>query len=199
MYINNMIYRPIELENLSCYDMVTHYELKKFSKRKIDSKSHIVEIKITFNLVEEHPSHKYMVISKRKNIFIPCINSLNFLPNEEYIRIDSIITNMDTSRNREEHTKIVLLLFYPYRIKDDLMLTGSYWDRYKMADNQISPEDLQVLQNIQDVGHNCTKLKVAEDNLPKTTICVAHELDNKKEPKDNEPTISFDQISDMIQ
>ena len=33
----------------------------------------------------------------------------------------------------------------------------------------------------------------------KTTICAAHELDNEKKLKDNELTISFDQIADMLQ
>ena len=29
MYINNIIYRPTELEQVSCYDMVSNYELKR--------------------------------------------------------------------------------------------------------------------------------------------------------------------------
>ena len=57
---------------------------------------------------------------------------------------------------------------------------------------------MQVLQNIQDVCHNCVNLKVAQDELLKTTTYEAHELDNKK-VKDYEPTISFDQIADMLQ
>ena len=201
MYIHNSIYRPTELEHMNCYDMVLNYELKRMSKKEIDSKSHIVEGITTFNLVEEHPSHKYMVMSKRKNIFISCINSLNLLPNVADLRIDSIITDVDTSRKREEYANISLLLFYPYRIQDDLMLNDSYCDRYKMAlsENRISPKDLQVLQNIQDVCHNCAKLKVAQDDLLKTTTCVAHELDNKKKLKDDEPTIPYNQITNMLQ
>ena len=34
MFINNIIYRPIELEHLGCYDLITHYELKKMPKKK---------------------------------------------------------------------------------------------------------------------------------------------------------------------
>jgi len=81
------------------------------------------------------------------------------------------------------------------------MLNESYWDRYKMAlsENQISHKDLQVLQNIQDICHNCANLKVSQDDLLKTTTCEAHELDNKKKLKDYKPTISFDQIADMLQ
>ena len=133
MYINNIIYRPTELEHMSCYDMVSNYELKRMSKKKLNSKIHIVEGKTTFNLVEEHPSYKCIIMSKQKNIFIPCINNLNLLPNVEDIRIDSIITDLETTGNRDEYAKIILLLFYPYRIQDDLMLNESYWDRYKIA------------------------------------------------------------------
>ena len=68
-----------------------------------------------------------------------------------------------------------------------------------LSENQISHKDLQVLQSIQDVCHNCANLKVAQDDLLKTTTCAAHELDNKKTLKDDEPTISFDQIADMLQ
>ena len=34
LYINNVIYRPVELEKLSCYDMLMHYELKKTYEKK---------------------------------------------------------------------------------------------------------------------------------------------------------------------
>ena len=98
MYINNMIYSPTELEYISCYDMVSNYELKRMSKKKINSRNHTVEGNTSFNLVEEHPSHKCMVMAKRKNIFIPCINSLNLLPNVADLKIDSIITEADTSK-----------------------------------------------------------------------------------------------------
>jgi len=35
MYINNMMYRPSELEHLSLYDMVSTYEIKKCLKREL--------------------------------------------------------------------------------------------------------------------------------------------------------------------
>ena len=117
------------------------------------------------------------------------------------LKIDSDVMGIDTLSKRQEYAKIVPLLFYPYRIQDDLMLNESYWDRYKWAlrNNRISPKDLQVIQNIQDVCHNCAKLNKAQDGLLKTTTCEAHKLDNKNKVKDNEATIPFDQIADMLQ
>ena len=123
------------------------------------------------------------------------------LPSVEDLIKDSPITDIDTTRTREEYAKIILLLFYPYRVQDDLLLNESYWNRYNeaLSENKISPHGLQVIQNIQDVHHNCTKLKTAEDTLLKTTTCLKHDLDNKVNAKNDEPTISFDQISDMLE
>ena len=42
-FINNIIYRPVELEHYGCYDMMMHYELKKMTKKKIDSGNENVE------------------------------------------------------------------------------------------------------------------------------------------------------------
>ena len=108
---------------------------------------------------------------KRENIFIPCINSINLLPNIADLSISNIKTDVYILKKREEYAKIVLLLFYPYRIQDDLMLNGTYWNRYTKAldDNMISVKGLEVCQNIQDVGHNLTKLKAAQDDLLKST------------------------------
>ena len=81
------------------------------------------------------------------------------------------------------------------------MLIESYWDRYKMALNKnlISANGLEGCQNIQVVCHNCANLKVAQDDLLNTTTCVAHYVDNKHQLRDDEPTISLDQVADMFQ
>ena len=82
------------------------------STKKLNRKIHIAEGKITFNLVEEHPSHKYMVISKQ-NIYIPCIKNLNSLPNIVDLRIGSMAIEVNTSMKREEYAKHYLTTFLP--------------------------------------------------------------------------------------
>ena len=133
IYINNMMYRPSELEHVSLYEMVSTYVMKKMSKKKIESEDPIVESNTTFNLLEEHPSHKYMVLSKRKHIYVPCISSINLLPNIADLDIGKSTTDATILKQREEYAKIVLLLFYPYRTPDDLMLIGSYWNKYELV------------------------------------------------------------------
>ena len=83
--------------------MVTNYEIRKMSNKKIE--------KISFNLLEEHPSHIYIVIAKRNNIFIPCTNSIKLLPNIVDLNINSITTDGHILKRREEYAIIILLLF----------------------------------------------------------------------------------------
>ena len=81
------------------------------------------------------------------------------------------------------------------------MINDSYWNRYTVAldNNMISVNGLEVCQNIQDVCHNLTKLKGAQDDLRKSTTYVAHELDkNHHNHANDEPTISFDEIADIF-
>ena len=94
---------------------------------------------------------------------------------------------------------IVLLLFYTYRTKEDLELEGSYWNRYQhaLAENKISPKCLEVLQNIQDVCHNCSKLKSARDEIESSTVYESHENDQREQsPDDKLNLVSFDEISE---
>ena len=76
---------------------------------------------------------------------------------------------------------IVLLLFYPYRIMDDLVIDVSYWDKYKpvLSNNELSSKSLEVIQNIQDASHNCSNLRRAKDDLDATTLFTPHGIDNK--------------------
>ena len=120
---------------------------------------------------------------KRKHIVILSINSISLLHNVALLDMQSEeTTDFLTQNTREDYAKIILLLFYPYRTQDDLRVEGSYWKRYKMAlsENRISKNSLQVIQNIQDCQHNCSKLKTAADDLQKTTVYDAHEEDKQK-------------------
>ena len=57
-----------------------------------------------------------------------------------------------------------------------------------------------MCQNIQDVCHNCSKLKAARDELELTTVYESHEDDNKKQNPDEElNSISIDEISELFQ
>lgn len=202
MFINNMIYRPAELEHMNLYDMMMHYELKKLGQKKIKEGKTNVESKVTFNVMQEHPSYKYMVVTKRKTIIIPCINSINLLPNVADLHLNCVSLASSTLESRETYAMIALLLFSPYRIQDDLKVDDSYWKKYNqlVSHKIISDKSLKILQNIQDASHNVSKLKSAKDDLLNTTIYTSHEDDNKREYNSNEDTtINIKDIAELFQ
>ena len=154
-----------------------------------------------FNLMEEHPSSKYMVISKRKHTCIPCISSINLLPNVAELEMEKETCNEHTLNLRENYAQIILLLFYPFRMQSDLELDGSYWKRYKdvLAKEQISKKCLDVIQNIQDVCHNCSKLRTARDDLEQATVYLSHEDDEKRKTNTEDLNCtSLDEVAELF-
>ena len=172
------------------------------TKKIIESGDFNVEGKNMFNLMEEHPSRKYMVMSKRKHTCIPCISSINLLPNVAELEMEKETCNEHTLNLRENYAQIILLLFYPFRMQSDLELDGSYWKRYKdvLAKEQISKKCLDVIQNIQDVCHNCSKLRTARDDLEQATVYLSHEDDEKRKTNiEDSNCTSIDEVAESFQ
>ena len=69
---------------------------EKNAKKKIESNNFVVESKKTFNFLEEHPSHKYMVMCGKGRLIIPGITSINLLPNTAGLNQNSDTCNFDT-------------------------------------------------------------------------------------------------------
>jgi len=202
LFINDIIYRPVELEHLSCYEIIAYYQMKKLQKKKIESGNLNVEAEKVFNLVNEHPSYKYMVMSQLEQTCVPCISSINLLPNVADLAIDEEQSDNNVLELREKYALIILLLFYPFRTQSDLELNGSYWRRYRYAINnkKISDKCLEVIQNIQDVCYNCSKLKSARDDLEQETVYVPHEDDEKRKTNVEElNTVSIEKMNELFQ
>ena len=160
----------------------------------------MVESKTTFNLMEEHPSHKYMVMTRRKHILIPCISSVNLLPNIKDLNNHHEASDKGTTELRERYAIIVMLLFYPFRSIDDLHIDDSYWKKYRevIAANGLSKKSLEVIQNIQDVSYNCSNIAKVKDELETTTIFTPHESDSKMKCKEDEVTTDVNELAEMF-
>jgi len=201
MFINNIIYRPFELNNLSCYELISEYEMQPSSKKNIEDGDYNIESATTFNFCKEHPCYKYNVMRKRNKFVVPSISSTKEFPNITELNLDNVHTDdLVVIERRERYGQLVLLLFYPFRDRFDLKLDNSYWKRYKKAleNKLITSKCLQVIQNIQDVTYNCKDLKVAGDIIDKTTEYVPHEDDNKKFNDEKENTASLKEFEAVM-
>ena len=123
------------------------------------------------------------------------------IPNIRDLELDSQDTeNEDVLEKREKYAQAILLLFYPYRIEDDLKSEGTYWKQYTRAlkDEQFSKLCLQVMQNIQDVTYNCSNFKQAGDILETKTDYIPHEDDDKVTKDENEESIPIKQYEEIL-
>ena len=118
------------------------------------------ESKTHLKFFQEHPSSKIMCMKKRKHIGIPQISSTKIIPNISSLKMGTVNPSDDIKAEREKYAKIALLLFHPFRSRDDLLLNGSFWNKYISSINdengQFWPKGLEILQNIQDINYNCS-------------------------------------------
>ena len=84
-------------------------------------------------MLEDHPSYKYIGLMKRSVEIVPEITSTNLFPDVALLQFEKEEVDDFVSDLREIYAKLALILFYPYRNKEDLTLNGFFWLRYKEA------------------------------------------------------------------
>ena len=124
----------------------------------------------------EHPGYKYVGLKKMKRFKVPIIYSKAFCDiddlslNEEDYNVTANVKSL-----REEYARKALLLFLPFRKKDDLIDKEdmTYWSRFMDAKRkgELFYKADNILQNIQD-RHNCNKIKKSGDWLEENTELI---------------------------
>ena len=205
-FINNYIYRPVELGDYCCYDLFSEYEMSPITVTKRKKGDDACDESV-FRMHPDHPGYKRFVMQPVKHIKIPQICSTKLLPNvtKTFYSSENEMLESDVSYHREKFAKIALLLFYPYRCESDIIKNDSFWEVYEDAfcNNKLSDVGYVVLQNIQDVQYNCTsQSNVKVDPILQTTVYEASDEDNdmkKKMSSDDSNVADYDEIDKMFQ
>ena len=80
---------------------------------------------------KEHPGHFYAYLKRRKHIVIPKVSMKeDMLCDIEDLELDKNLPSEHVLVCRENYAKQALMLFYPHRTLDDLMLNGSFWSKF---------------------------------------------------------------------
>jgi hypothetical protein len=142
---------------------------------------------IHFRFHEDHPGYMYACLAKRYTECIPKLYYSNKFPDIADLYMDSDEDIDDTVRDmREVYARKALLLFYPFRDKQDLFgKKDSLWEFFIEQKQRLSPvaaasdvqlndepklyqHALQILQNIQDLL-NVKKIPSSEEMLQSCT------------------------------
>lgn len=174
------MYRPSALDGLSIYQFfATIYETTRSNrgKRKKNEKDQM-EYKT------DHPGHKNFVPQIYEKPIIPYF-PWNFLPSTSNFTTSLNFSVQTTDADysiKEEYCRRFILLFVPFRNKDDLMIDGSYTLRmqHAMKTKTIGKEMIEIAENIQTI-HNSLNSPMVENILTSTTGLDEPECFEKEE------------------
>ena len=210
-YINDVIYKPPELEKMCCYEKKCGMKRQEYHQRKksgdaVDDNDDNVsgerESMTRFFFFEEHPSSKIMCMKKKTDLEIPQISSTKLFPNISELDMNNLNPSDAVIQVREKYAQMALLLFYPFRTRNDLKQNGSYWKKYRSSvqDNTFWPKGLEILQNIQDINYNCTQLTKPIDPVTASTMLEEHEKDKElNRSNDNEENaVTIENIESLL-
>jgi hypothetical protein len=175
----NYLYRPIEMEELPTYRYYSETEFKLISKANEEY----------FEYTEDHLFHKTEAVIYRKRNAIP-IFPWNYLSSTNSFNgsiLDPVDKNATDHEKKEEYAFRFLLLFIPFRTREDIQVDGSYQKALRIAheNNRISVEMIQIAENIQTI-HNSLASGIPENSLTaKTVLLEAADFDNTKPKEDD--------------
>ena len=164
--------RPSALEDVSAYDFYSQYEVVRITK------SNASQVMKFCNGLFQHPSYDdtkfrfFQGVKRRDRNRLVKVYQFAFPDTAEFkgciLDADTPITDIT-----EKYSKLVLLLFYPFRHLQDICPAGSYTLQFReaVAGGIIDKAAQQFLQNLQDARSNGFRMSNSEDELQRKTKC----------------------------
>ena len=171
--------RPTALESIDVATFYTKYEVASTAKRKKNGTDDDV-LPFENTSYFSHPSYKKK--SKRMAQGVRARDDCYLLKLSQWYFTDSakfkgsILSEETTiTHAMEQYSRLVLILFLPFRCDNDLRLNGSHTKRLRLSVKKktIRPEAFDYLQNIQDARSNALRLPAFGDELERVTVPYA--------------------------
>ena len=170
--------RPKDLSSLCLWDFLSHYTsvrltstlrknpLEYFSYTNLDNCNHPSYINETGQFMQCVVPVNPPQIPKFSPYLIPDTASFG-----KCILDTNSVFQGEQLRAVEEYCMYVLMLFVPFRSKQDLQIEGSYHKKFLSAykDNMIDERATRILQNIQDYRGNASRHQADLDDLQRST------------------------------
>jgi hypothetical protein len=178
----NYFYRPTPLEEMSPYRFWSETEFINISQAKRDGIKY-------FEYTDSHLFCHTEAVVYRKSTAVPTF-PWNWLGSTKSFLTSMLHpTDFDTSdhNKKQEYALRFMLLFVPYRSKEDLQTDGCYQNAFQRfyREKRITNEMIEIAENIQTI-HNSLAAGIVENTLSAETALVeAGNLENTNED-DNE-------------
>ena len=162
-FANDYLYRPEEIEGVCSYELAMKFE-KVYTKKSSNDR---------LQFADGHPGKGQAFLAKLKCIRVPIISMTKGLPDVRDLELSSLDPSDLALYRREEYARKALIMFFPFRTKNDLKGTdGTFWSKFALARDSgaLWATGLDVLQNIQN-RLNSSQMKRPADHIEVLTSC----------------------------
>eukprot|EP00956_Cyclotella_meneghiniana_P032179 scaffold87347_cov52-Cyclotella_meneghiniana.AAC.2 len=157
------------------------------------------------DFTDGHEARMFTKMVKRTEWVVPMMfYDGESLCNMNYLQLGHSDVDPIAQEFREEYAKIALMMFYPFRNKNDLLLNNSHWDLFKRELNKHNnnkttlfwPKGFEILQNIENrrnLQHNIEKREDAVTRNTRNRLPTAkvRPFENNKDAQDMGGIIPF--------
>jgi len=173
------LHRPKDLEDKCLCELWRDVEFKPASS--------ITEGEEHFDFIKDHPLHMREVVVHRKHPCVP-VFAWNWLSHTGKFHDSVLHPTTPGGRDhheREEHCKRFMMLFFPFRKLEDLLLEGSHQKALAKAihEGRVEKQMMEIANNIQDI-HNSLQSELVDDPLVCQTIMEEGESSEELEDPD---------------
>ena len=201
---NDYLHRPVELDDYCAYSYTEIFEKKFFSWKEMDNDEEDTAVSKSrgYRFPTEHPGHEFAYMHPLK---VPAVVVVSY-PEEKVCLLKELELTSDNpsqlaKEKRENYAMVALMMFYPFRTLDDLLLNDSYWTTFdrelKGYFNNMKTvfwaEGFKILQNIEDrmsMHENSSRVRT-RDPVQLRSVVKSNDKEKKKKNEDDHiPDIS---------
>jgi hypothetical protein len=184
----NYLYRPLDMEDM--------YSYKYYSKTEFMNKKQAEKMNIQYFLyTKKHISRETEVVIMRKTDAVPSFPWNWLCSTKSFLTtlLQPIDENSFDHRKKQEYCCRFMILFIPFRTREDLQVDGCYQKGFQKAHKagKITKEIIEIAENIQTV-HNSLASAIPENTLSAET-CLVEEGDFETNTDDDD-TDNYDAL-----
>ena len=199
--------RPIQLELINVFEFYGNYEIVNKTRK---NESELLEL---INNKFQHPSFnrtkmKFLQgVKKRSKSKLVRICQYDF-PDTKCFGGNVLDDTATINASMEIYCRNVLLLSFPFRSKNDLIIEGSYTKRLRSVIHNHELEKTKFeyfLNNVQNCKANCLRIPAQKDELEENTQMYSSEwnmIQDEEEEEDQQKTtgeLTGDTLTEFLQ
>ena len=189
------IYRPEQddFDRVCVWEYFMHYEMRLISSLSMNQKENLesdFEENLFFRFTQNYPGYEFACVEKLRHVKVPMLYYKDHIPdlancdissNDDMVDVDAATKNV-----RNDYATKMLLLFYPFRERNEFPLFEERWNFFLEAheNGSLYWDATRIMQNIQDVENS---KKIISKQEP------SEALGNQETDSDIEP----DEISEI--